>query len=81
MFGEQRLSYGELNRRANRLAHALIARGVGAESLIGVAMERSVELVIALMGILKAGGACVPLDLSIRRSVFLCWRTVVSGCC
>ncbi|HGJ8974839.1 TPA: amino acid adenylation domain-containing protein, partial [Pseudomonas aeruginosa] len=62
VFGEQRLSYGELNRRANRLAHALIARGVGAESLIGVAMERSVELVIALMGILKAGGAYVPLD-------------------
>ncbi|MBT9104798.1 AMP-binding protein, partial [Pseudomonas aeruginosa] len=47
----------ELNRRANRLAHALIERGVGADRLVGVAMERSIEMVVALMAILKAGGA------------------------
>ena len=61
-FGEERLDYAELNRRANRLAHALIERGVGADRLVGVAMERSIEMVVALMAILKAGGAYLPLD-------------------
>ncbi|MCO2831833.1 amino acid adenylation domain-containing protein [Pseudomonas aeruginosa] len=61
-FGEERLDYAELNRRANRLAHALIERGVGADRLVGVAMERSIEMVVALMAILKAGGAYVPVD-------------------
>ncbi|HBO2487202.1 TPA: non-ribosomal peptide synthase/polyketide synthase [Pseudomonas aeruginosa] len=61
-FGEERLDYAELNRRANRLAHALIERGIGADRLVGVAMERSIEMVVALMAILKAGGAYVPVD-------------------
>ncbi|WP_425262427.1 condensation domain-containing protein, partial [Pseudomonas delhiensis] len=61
-FGEQRLSYTELNQRANRLAHALIERGVGPDSLVGIAVERSIEMVVGLMAILKAGGAYVPLD-------------------
>ncbi|HEJ2102751.1 TPA: non-ribosomal peptide synthase/polyketide synthase [Pseudomonas aeruginosa] len=61
-FGEERLDYVELNRRANRLAHALIERGIGADRLVGVAMERSIEMVVALMAILKAGGAYVPVD-------------------
>ncbi|WP_330534903.1 non-ribosomal peptide synthase/polyketide synthase [Pseudomonas aeruginosa] len=61
-FGEERLDYAELNRRANRLAHALIERGVGADRLVGVAMERSIEMVVALMAILKSGGAYVPVD-------------------
>ncbi|HBO0213040.1 non-ribosomal peptide synthase/polyketide synthase [Pseudomonas aeruginosa] len=61
-FGEERLDYAELNRRANRLAHALMERGVGADRLVGVAMERSIEMVVALMAILKAGGAYVPVD-------------------
>nr|WP_269973608.1 non-ribosomal peptide synthase/polyketide synthase [Pseudomonas aeruginosa] len=61
-FGEERLDYAELNRRANRLAHALIERGVGADRLVGVAMERSIEMVVALMAILKAGGAYVTVD-------------------
>ncbi|HNQ89127.1 MAG TPA: amino acid adenylation domain-containing protein, partial [Verrucomicrobiota bacterium] len=56
------LTYGELNRRANRLAHHLVARGVGLETLVGVYLERSLDMVVGLLGILKAGGAYVPLD-------------------
>jgi non-ribosomal peptide synthetase component F len=59
---QQRLSYAELERRANQLAWRLRREGVGCESLVAVCMERSVELVVALLGILKAGGAYVPLD-------------------
>ncbi|MGO2452252.1 amino acid adenylation domain-containing protein [Pseudomonas taetrolens] len=62
VFGEQQLSYRELNQRANRLAQHLRARGVGPEVRVGVACERSLELVIGLLAILKAGGAYVPLD-------------------
>ncbi|WP_394829003.1 amino acid adenylation domain-containing protein [Pendulispora albinea] len=62
VFEDQSLTYQELDARANQLAHALRARGVGPEVLVGVSMERSLELVIALVGILKAGGAYVPLD-------------------
>ncbi len=62
VFGEQQLSYAELNARANRLARQLRGLGVGPEVLVGVCMERSLELVIALYAILKAGGAWVPLD-------------------
>jgi amino acid adenylation domain-containing protein len=61
-FEEQSLDYGELNRRANQLAHYLRARGVTRETLVGLAMERSLEMVIAQLAILKAGGAYVPLD-------------------
>ncbi|WP_437896085.1 amino acid adenylation domain-containing protein [Sorangium sp. So ce124] len=57
-----RLTYRELNERANRLSHQLRARGVGPEVLVGLCMERSLEMVVALLGILKAGGAYVPLD-------------------
>ncbi|UFP96150.1 non-ribosomal peptide synthetase [Gloeobacter morelensis] len=58
----QRLSYGELNTRANRLAHRLQALGVGPGSLVGLFAERSAEAVIGMLAILKAGGAYVPLD-------------------
>ncbi|WP_116314434.1 non-ribosomal peptide synthetase, partial [Cupriavidus taiwanensis] len=61
-FGEQRLSYAALNRRANALAHRLIAQGVGPDVPVGVLAERSVEMVVALLAILKAGGAYVPFD-------------------
>ncbi|HEV7236347.1 MAG TPA: amino acid adenylation domain-containing protein, partial [Ktedonobacteraceae bacterium] len=62
VFGEQEMSYRELNRRANRLAHHLRHLGVGPEVLVGLCLERSSDMVVGLLGILKAGGAYVPLD-------------------
>ena len=62
VFDGEILTYKELNRRANQLAHALQTSGVGPDVLVGVCMERSLEMVVALLGILKAGGAYVPLD-------------------
>ncbi|VVP89727.1 non-ribosomal peptide synthase/polyketide synthase [Pseudomonas fluorescens] len=59
---EQTLSYGELNSRANQLAHKLIASGVGPDVRVGLAVERSLEMLVGLLAILKAGGAYVPLD-------------------
>ncbi|MGH9775271.1 MAG: non-ribosomal peptide synthetase [Candidatus Acidiferrales bacterium] len=56
------LSYGELNSRANRLAHHLIMLGVGPEVLVGLCFQRSIAFVVAALGILKAGGAYLPLD-------------------
>lgn len=60
--GDEQLTYEELNRRANQLAHHLRSLSVGPEMLVGVMMERRIEIVIALLGILKAGAAYVPLD-------------------
>ncbi|MDQ0028171.1 amino acid adenylation domain-containing protein, partial [Variovorax paradoxus] len=62
VFEDQRLSYDELNARANQLAHHLIAQGVGPDTRVGICLERSFDLVVALLGVLKAGGAFVPLD-------------------
>ncbi|WP_258170679.1 condensation domain-containing protein, partial [Burkholderia cepacia] len=56
------LTYAELNLRANRLAHRLIELGVAPDALVGVAMERSLDMIVALLAILKAGGAYVPVD-------------------
>lgn len=58
----QSLSYGELNRRANQLAHYLRRLGVGPDMLVAICAERSLEIVVGLLGILKAGAAYVPLD-------------------
>ena len=62
IFEGTRLSYSELNQRANQVAHLLRERGVQRDTLVGLCMERSVELVVALLGILKSGGAYVPID-------------------
>jgi amino acid adenylation domain-containing protein len=62
VFDDVKLSYRELNERANQLAHHLKRFGVGPETLVGLLMERSVEMIVGLLGILKAGGAYVPLD-------------------
>jgi amino acid adenylation domain-containing protein len=59
---EAQLTYRELNRQANQLAHYLRALGVGPETLVGISMERSFQMAIGLLGVLKAGGAYVPLD-------------------
>ena len=56
------LSYEELDKRANQLAHRLVALGVGPEVPVGVMMERSLDMFVALLGVLKAGGAYVPMD-------------------
>ncbi len=61
-FADETISYQELNARANRLAHRLISLGVTPDSRVGVAMERSVEMIVALLGVLKAGAAYVPFD-------------------
>ncbi|MGO3669288.1 MAG: amino acid adenylation domain-containing protein, partial [Vreelandella alkaliphila] len=62
VFEDQSLSYAELNTRANQLAHYLIGLGVKPETRVGIAIERSIEMVVGLLATLKAGGAYVPLD-------------------
>ncbi len=61
-FGDQSLTYQELNQQANRLAHYLQQLGVGPEALVGICLERSLDLIVALLAVLKAGGAYLPLD-------------------
>ncbi|WP_394751323.1 amino acid adenylation domain-containing protein [Spongiimicrobium salis] len=63
LFEGARMTYGELNIRANQLAHRLKNEGVGPDSMVPICVERSLEMVIGLLGILKAGGAYVPIDL------------------
>ncbi len=60
--GDSALSYAQLNARANQLARHLRAQGIGPDQLVGIALERSVEMVVGLLAVLKAGGAYVPLD-------------------
>lgn len=76
-FNHQQLSYAELNSRANKLAHYLQTLGVGRETLVLVCLDRSIDMVVALVGILKAGAAFVPLDpsLPLARRQFICADT------
>jgi aspartate racemase len=62
VYNNKRVSYGELNRRANQIAHHLISLGVGPEVRVGICLQRSVDMVATLLGILKAGAVYVPLD-------------------
>ncbi len=62
VWGEQRWTYAELNERANQLAHYLRRLGVGPEAPVGIHVERSLEMILAVLAVLKAGGAYVPLD-------------------
>jgi non-ribosomal peptide synthetase component F len=62
VFEDKHLTYKELNKRSNKLAHLLIRRGAGPHTLTGICAERSLEMVIAILGVLKAGGAYIPID-------------------
>src|SRR5262249_9619252 len=72
VFEDERITYCELNRRANQLAHHLRSLGVGPEVLVAICMERSPEMMVGILGVLKAGGAYLPLDLAYpkERSAF-----------
>ncbi|HJP93404.1 MAG TPA: amino acid adenylation domain-containing protein [Pyrinomonadaceae bacterium] len=62
VFGDQRIDYSQLNRRANQLAHHLRSLGVGLDSRVGICIERGIGMAVAVLAVLKAGGAYVPLD-------------------
>src|SRR5262249_17231275 len=66
-YEDEKLQYRELNRRANQLAHYLIRHGEGPEVLVGICVERSLEMVVGLLAILKGGGAYGPLDPSFPK--------------
>lgn len=63
-FGDERISYRELNCRSNKVAHALRARGISRDKLVGLCLDRGIDLIVAMLGILKAGGAYLPIDIS-----------------
>lgn len=63
-YDDTRLTYAELNWRANQVAHFLRAQGVGPESLVGLFLERGIDLLVGLLGIVKSGGAYLPMDLA-----------------
>ncbi|MCG8351746.1 MAG: amino acid adenylation domain-containing protein [Chloroflexales bacterium] len=69
----EHVSYAELNRRANQLAHYLRRQGVGPETLVAICADRSIEVIVAVLGVLKAGGTYVPLDPSypVERLAFM----------
>jgi hypothetical protein len=78
VYGQQRLTYSELDSRSDSLAAYLRLMGVGRESVVGVLMERCAEMVVALLGVLKAGGAYLPLDVEYPQSR-LSWMLEDSG--
>ncbi len=61
-FKDQELSYRELNARANRLARRLVSAGIGPDKIAGICLDRSIDMVVAILGVMKAGGAYLPLD-------------------
>jgi non-ribosomal peptide synthetase component F len=81
VFGDDSLTYAELDRRANCLARHLIGLGVGPGSLVGLCLERSADLIVSLLGILKTGGAYLPLDPSspAERLRWMLWMLEDTG--
>ena len=77
--GSESMSYSELDQKSNRLANYLVARGVGLDSLVGISVERSIEAVIGVLGIAKAGAAYVPIDpdYPLQRKLFMLEDTSV----
>jgi amino acid adenylation domain-containing protein/FkbH-like protein len=67
VFGKQSVTYDELNQRANRLAHYLQKHSVGPDVLVGISMERSVQMIVGMLAILKAGGAYLPIEVTYPR--------------
>ena len=65
--GSETVTYFELNQKANRIAHYLISEGIGQETLVGIALERSPDLIACVLGVLKAGGAYLPIDAGYPR--------------
>ena len=80
---DERLSYRELNARANKLTHHLHGLGVGAGEVVGIFMERSLEMIAGILGALKAGAACLPLDPSYPRErlAFMLKMPETRSCC
>ncbi len=72
LFEDRQLSYAELNTRANRLARHLVSLGVGPDVLVGIAVERGLDMIIGLLAVLKAGGGYVPLDPEYPQDRLLC---------
>jgi len=62
VYGDVELTYKDLNRRANRLAHRLRLSGVDTETMVACCLDRSIEIIVAFLAVLKAGGAYVPVD-------------------
>ena len=82
VYEDATLSFSELNRRANQLAHYLRELGVGPDQRVAICLERSLEMVVGLLGVLKAGGAYVPLIRLIRWSgCATCWKTAPQWLC
>ena len=77
---DERLTYQGLNEAANRLAHYLIARGVGPETLVALAFERSISMIVAILAVLKAGGGYVPLDPSRALSAAGLLSSMTASC-
>src|SRR5579864_5300295 len=72
--GSEQITYGDLNHRADQLARRLVAMGAGPDALIGLCLERKIEMIVGMLGILKAGAAYVPIDPAYpaKRIEFLC---------
>lgn len=62
VYGEQSLTYQELDEKSNQMAHALLAKGIAKEDLVGICFERSIDMLVSILGVWKAGGAYIPID-------------------